>query len=63
VISPAGSETGTLNSLTQPTSGLGPGAMANVYLDRSALYSSYVTWSARIRGAACLKSESVEGGI
>lgn len=51
VISPAGSETGILYSLTQPTSGCGPGAIVNVYLDLSALYSSYVTWSARILGA------------
>lgn len=33
------------------TSGAGPDAMANVYFARLALYSSYVTWSARMWGA------------
>jgi hypothetical protein len=50
-ISPAGSETGIVYDLTHPTSGYGPEAIGNVYLDLSALYSSYVTWSARSRGA------------
>ena len=63
VISPVGSATGISYSLTQPTSGLGPGAMENVYFDRSELYSSYVTWSARILGAVCLKSASIERKI
>jgi hypothetical protein len=40
VISPAGSETGILKSLTQPTSGYGPWAMGKVYFDLLALYSS-----------------------
>ena len=40
VISPAGSETGIVKNLMQPTSGQGPGAIGKVYLDLSALYSS-----------------------
>lgn len=50
-ISPSGSVTRILKILILPTSGYGPGHIAKVYFERSELYSSYVTWSARSFGA------------
>lgn len=51
LIEPKGSETGTVKSFTEPTEGEGPGQIVKVYFVRLALYSSYVTWSARSFGA------------
>jgi hypothetical protein len=60
-IEPVGSEKGTLKMRTLPTSGLGPGAMGKVYLDRSVAYSSYVTWSARSLGAGIYQRGNMLG--